>query len=92
MKKLISNKAAERIRDKHTQEEIDNGIVMLRKGKEVEVFELLEQKLLEEVNEFIFAQDLRDREKELKDLIYVCLALQGKSDKFSEGWILENTK
>ena len=92
MKKLISNHNAERIRAKHTQEEIDNGIVTLRKGSKTEVLCLLEEKILEEVNEYFFANNGKLQEKELQDIIDVCLAIQGKSDKFSEGWILENTK
>ena len=92
MKKLISNKAAERIRAKHTQQEIDNGIITLRKGDKTEILCLLEEKILEEINEYLFSKGGRDQDEELQDLIDVCLAIQGKSEKFSEGWILENTK
>jgi len=93
MRKLISNSAAKRILEKHTQEQIDNGILTLRiseNGGEVEF--LLLQKLLEEANEIIFAKDSGEMNDELDDLIEVCKALQGKSDKFSEGWVIENTK
>lgn len=91
MKKLISNKAAKRIIEKHTQQEIDNGIITLKRGNKEEFYFLLEQKLLEEVNEYIY-ESVSNKESELQDIINVCLALQGKSNKFSEGWILENTK
>lgn len=93
MRKLISNKAAERIRAKHTQQEIENGIITLRSENSLlKLRLLLESKLLEEVNEYFFADEGIEKRTELQDIIDVCLALQGKSDKFSEGWILENTK
>ena len=92
MKKLISNKAAVRIRVKHTQQEIDNGIIKLRKCRTGwALHKLLQEKLLEEVNEYLHATG-QERDNELQDVIDVCLALQGKSEKFSKGWILENTK
>ena len=93
MRKLISNKAAKTIREKHTQEEIDNGILTLSKvSNGIDMETLLYQKLLEETSEVIFAPNRIELKKELNDLIEVCKALQGKSDRFSEGWVLENTK
>ena len=93
MRKLISNKAAKTIREKHTQEEIDNGILMLSKvGNEIDMQHLLEQKLLEEVNEILFTHNMDGFRNELDDLIEVCKALQGKSKKFDQGYVLENTK
>ena len=93
MRKLISNKSAKRIQEKHTQEEIDNGILTLSKvSNGIDMETLLYQKLLEETSEVIFAPNRIELKKELNDLIEVCKALQGKSDRFSEGWVLENTK
>ena len=51
MKKLISNRAAQKIQEKHTQQEIDNGIITLKKVvSDEEHYALLEEKILEEVN------------------------------------------
>jgi len=46
----------------------------------------LKKKLLEEVNEYLFGEG----DDELQDIIDVCQAIQGKKDKYSEGWILED--
>lgn len=92
MRKLISNKAAKRIKEKHTQEEIDNGILTLTKANKWQVRDLLKQKLLEEVNEVLFTESIKDFNNELDDLIEVCKALQGKSKKFTDGYVIENTK
>ena len=94
MRKLISNKNAKRIKEKHTQEEIDNGILTLVKVEGTfDMYDLLEQKLLEEVNEILSAKRYtRNYFLEIDDLIEVCKALQGKSEKFSDGWVLGNSK
>ena len=84
MKKLISNRAAKAIREKHTLEEIENGII---KVLPEEIKTLLIQKLLEEVSEFLVSYD----EEELKDIELICKEIR-KPNKFSKGWILINSR
>ena len=86
MKKLISNKAARVIREKHTQKEIYNGIIKIERVYGVEFMNLLRHKLLEEVSEFLMSHD----EEELKDIELICQEIR-KPDKYSEGWVLVNS-
>ena len=87
MKKLISNKAAKVIQEKHTTEELKNGIITLSKIPKDEIVYFLKQKLLEEVNEYLFSND----EEELQDIELICREIR-KPHYFSEGWILINTR
>lgn len=90
MKKLISNKAAKAIREKHTSEEIENGIIKLERIEEWEIRSLLAEKLLEEMSEFLFASPY-EREEELDDIILICNEIK-KPDRYSEGWVLVNSR
>jgi len=87
MKKLISNRAARTIQEKHSKEEIENGIITLFKVSENEIISLLKQKLLEEVNEYLFSND----EEELQDIELICREIR-KPKYYSEGWVLINTR
>lgn len=87
MKKLISNKAAAVIREKHTQEEIENGIIELGQVRHHDVRGYLQAKLLEEVSEYLFSES----EEELKDIELICKEIR-KPDKYSEGWVLVNSR
>jgi len=99
MRKLISNKSVKQICKLHTHPEIENGILTIRKVQDMSMDYqiLLEEKLVEEVMEYIFAP--RDtKHGELQDVIDVICSLQrqdtlqGNSNKYSKGYTLENTK
>ena len=92
MRKLISNNANKKIRRKHNDSEIKKGIITLDKVSSKEVKILLKQKLLEEVNEVLFAKTKKEFHEELDDVILICRELKGEISKHSEGWILKNTK
>ncbi len=94
MKKLISNSAAEAIKEKHSEDEIANGILKLGKVEDrEELVELLEHKLLEEVREVLYADGDDHRKSELQDIIEVAESLKnGGKGSFSEGWILTESK
>jgi len=82
--KLISNKAAKIIKEKHTKEEIENGVASVVQLSQ-EVFEYnLWEKLMEEVAEAINPKSI----EELDDVMEVCRALKGEETKFSERWAL----
>ena len=85
--KLISNKAAKTIKEKHTNEEIQKGIASLAKIEDKTKWKkALLEKLTEEVGEVMCASDnLND---ELDDVIEVCRSIKGEGDKFSERWAM----
>ena len=87
MKKLISNRAAKAIREKHSLLEIVNGIIRIGQVHPKEIKTLLKQKLLEEVSEYLFS----GKEEELKDIELICKEIR-KPDKYSEGWVLVNSR
>lgn len=87
--KLVSNKAAEAILEKHTQKEIDNGIAQLVRVEGSEKYTIaMKEKLLEEVAEYLVS----DSVSELDDVIQVIKALKGEDSKFSEKWALIATR
>lgn len=87
MKKLISNRAYKAIYEKHSIDEIENGIITISKVPENEIVSLLKQKLLEEVSEYLFSED----EEELKDIELICKEIR-KPNLYSEGWVLINSR
>ena len=93
MKKLISNRVAEKIKKKHTEQEIKNGIITLKRIEDKhEIWLLLQQKLLEEVNEYLSSVTAIERIEELNDIILICEELRDGIDKFSKGYVLVNTR
>ncbi len=99
MRKLLHDEAYNKIKEIHTDDQIKNGILTIRKIEDDSMDRqlLLEEKLVEEVMEYIFAP--RDtKHEELKDVLDVvaCLMrqdnLQGNSHRFAGGHTLENTK
>ena len=92
MKKLISNQKAEKIQRLHTKEEIKNGPITLKRVRKDKIKELLKQKLLEEVNEYLFAKGKKQEDEELNDIIAVCWELGVGIDLYSKGFVLVNAR